>query len=545
MYGRCTDEALYFKNGYYWNWNDSKITENSYRQFIANLQITGGNYDSQTAALSFSLPLPNRCLNQKVCRGELSFRCLEGYRGFLCAGCDVGFQRIGFTCIPCPNKITIIITISSVTALVLGLTTAIVFRVNRAQSTQSPLLDSILSNGKICINFFYINSKLLKALSFVNWPGIITDISKYVSVISFDPISMIAMQCSIGKFDMFARFKFFMFSNVIVSGVTLVGLVVIQFSLGLQKTKHLAKEALICSLRKSLIGVASMTLFLLYPSTASAVFGILPFACKRYYLTQNGDASADYFLEDPSIRCFTDIHMKHVTISYISLIYVFGMPILVPLILYFTKNRDGKNMGDQRQAFRIRHQLQAMLRDLSASPNESQSGMSIGSPVTILNEQRHLSDLKSISGPITYASTQKPVSFKEDVRNGLCFYHANYKDMFFFWESVEMLRKVLLSSVTVSIGGSSRTSICLLVMFSGIFSVLHAQFKPIKRTTEHILQLLALFAIFSNLIIGLSMRLSSEMDDSTSKQESLALTVIILACNGWIIIAGITLTIGT
>ena len=582
-YGKCISEALYFKSGYYWNWNNSQVSENYYQQFINNLKITDGEYDPQAAALRFSLPLPNPCPNPAAClalNGSLSFRCLVGYQGFLCAGCERGYQKTGFICNPCPGKTTRIIVICVVAVLTFCLGAAIVLTVTRPSDKNSGYLDVILSNGKICINFFYITSKLYKALSFVQWPNIIKDVSKYVNIVSFDPISVMAVECFAGEFDVYSKFKVYMVTNATVIAVSLLVISLLQMCLYRKIKQHTYSTVQVSAARKSLIGVISMVIFLLYPSTASSVFGVLPLACKKYYLTQNKELSADYFLENPSIRCFTNIHDKSLALGYLSLVYVLGVPIVIPLVLYFTANRKKNNNSSAMNQKEYKGQLQVDVLELQEISSESFS--SVRRPVKLrqdnLDHHSQGRDLAafsdkdklrmrdtannklsiSTSGQLmnnnasqslrgnagTSSDVQQAVSLRKDIYDGLCFYYANYKDAFFFWESVEMLRKVLLSSVTVFIGGSSRTSVALLVMFSGLFAVLHAQFKPIKRKIEHALQLLALFAIFCNLVIGLSIKLPSEMEESTTKRDSLALTVALLICNGWIIISGITLTLG-
>ena len=368
------------------------------------------------------------------------------------------------------------------------------------------------------------------------------------------------MQCSVGKFDIYSKFKYFMVANLAMVILTVVLLGTIQVLLTFHRCRNFFNSHSLSSVRKSLIGLASMVLFLIYPSTSSAVFGILPMACKQFYLTQDKSVSVDYFLDGPSIRCFTKLHHEHINIGYLSLFYVLGVPVVIPLMLYLTSEKQKNDFilkrylkglkqqesmsGATRQGTELNTSCEEQpgSTNISALSGTSYSGRKEAKDSWL--SQYNVDQPEKLNSSSTISDTHPQISLGKDVRDGLCFYSSNYKDLFFFWESVEMLRKVLLTSVTVFIGGSSRTSVALLVMFSGLFAVLHAQFKPIKRTTEHYLQLLALFSIFANFIIGLSMRLPSEMDDNTSQQESVALTIILLMCNGWIIIAGVGLTFG-
>ena len=82
------------------------------------------------------------------------------------------------------------------------------------------------------------------------------------------------------------------------------------------------------------------------------------------------------------------------------------------------------------------------------------------------------------------------------------FLHENYKPSYWYWEVIEMYRKLLLTSVLPMFASQNRVVLCIGIIFSSFFSVLHAYIKPIKDSFEHCLQLSSLSVIPANFCIG-------------------------------------------
>ena len=214
-----------------------------------------------------------------------------------------------------------------------------------------------------------------------------------------------------------------------------------------------------------------------------------------------------YFMEDPTAKCFTKQHHNMIVFAYISLVYVIGVPILIPFLIWRARAALNAPIDESHVSNEDEH-----------SKSSESNSSSVMTPASI-NIKSNLID--SANGSIA-----------EDLKDGLYFYYGNYRKKYFFWESIEMMRKVLLTTVAVFIGGSSLTALCLLIILSGMFAVSHAHFQPIANRTEHYLQLISLFAIFSNLIIGTSMSSTSSTESSGEKDlNTLLLTVILMVCN--------------
>ena len=75
--------------------------------------------------------------------------------------------------------------------------------------------------------------------------------------------------------------------------------------------------------------------------------------------------------------------------------------------------------------------------------------------------------------------------------------HENYSPSCWFWEGIEMARKVILSAVFV--GSESRTPVGIAAMISGVFGMLRGRFRPISDRFEDYLQMTSLLVTSFNL----------------------------------------------
>ena len=69
------------------------------------------------------------------------------------------------------------------------------------------------------------------------------------------------------------------------------------------------------------------------------------------------------------------------------------------------------------------------------------------------------------------------------------FFYENYKPCYWYWEVIEMYRKLLLTSVLPILTSESRIFLGLSIMISNFFAFLLAHTKPIKDGFENNLQL--------------------------------------------------------
>ena len=186
-----------------------------------------------------------------------------------------------------------------------------------------------------------------------------------------------------------------------------------------------------------------------------------------------------YYLKmDYSLKCFDKAYNKYVTAAYVGSIYPVLFPPFIVVVLYFFFYRpEIKNRA--------------------------------------LNPQ--------------------PMRF--EIVEGMRFIYENYNERCWYWEIVETIRKLILTSCLSLIGAEGRTYIGMAAMASGFYAVAHAQARPIPDKFEHLLQLSSLVATFFNLSVGVLLRIPSEMVNYSIEKDkdSVGVTVLLVTANVMVI----------
>ena len=439
-------------------------------------------------------PNANRCLNLNACKVyNFTTKCVNNHKGFLCADCMKGYYNKGQICYVCPDKNKTVedisITVLLFVVLLVMVSCMVLIKANKDE------LNMLLSNAKICFNYFYFTSKMYGIMTFIDWPKEMLKFINLLKWFEFNPLVLPSVSCWLANFTLYDSYTFFLCINGFILTVSICGLVALRLSLWLGA---MMKEKM-RRCRKSLVAVTSISIFFLYPPTSVSIVQLLPVACKAYYLSFPDKVEVFYFMQDPAMKCFTSSHKKVLIPVYVSLIYVFGIPLGIPIVIGYLRRKLHKEGKVQ----------------LSIKEDQGQD--------FIKENSNHIPDVED--------RVRENLSLAEDIYNGLEFFYGNYKERYFFWESLEMVKKMFLASIVVFIGETSYTSFALLIMFSGVFSVLHAHFQPIASTMEHFLQLLCLTALHSHLLLGLSMKMESSWIISDKKQDIEALQVSLMICN--------------
>ena len=182
-----------------------------------------------------------------------------------------------------------------------------------------------------------------------------------------------------------------------------------------------------------------------------------------------------YYLKmDYSLKCFDKAYNKYVTAAYVGSIYPVLFPLSIVVVLYF------------------------------------------------LYYRRHIKN-----------SALNPQPKRFEIVEGIRFIYENYNERCWYWEIVETIRKLILTSCLSLIGAEGRTYIGMAAMASGIYSVAHAQARPIPDKFEHLLPLASQVATFFNLSVGVLLRIPSEMINYSieNDKDSVGVTVLLVTAN--------------
>ena len=103
------------------------------------------------------------------------------------------------------------------------------------------------------------------------------------------------------------------------------------------------------------------------------------------------------------------------------------------------------------------------------------------------------------------------LNFKSrEVLTGLRFLFENYSEQTWYWELVETIRKVVLTSGLILVGSESRAYVGLACVISGLYGMFFAYKRPVMDPFEEKLMLSSLGVTFVNLGIGAVSRIPKE-----------------------------------
>ena len=440
-------------------------------------------------------PQANRCLNLKACKMyNFTTECVDGHKGFLCADCVKGYYNDGNVCYVCPGKKKTIVNIT-ITIVVLLLLLLMVISLVLVKAKKDEL-NRLLSNAKIWINYFYFSSKMYDVMTYMHWSKVMANFIYLLKWLELNPMVLLSVTCWINKFNLYEIYITFLSINGFIILVTTIAILTLKLT---HLYGKIGKEDM-TKYRKSIMAIASLLIFFLYAPTSISIVQLLPVACKTYYLSFPEKGEVFHFMRDSSQKCFTASHIKVLNYVYVSLIYVFGIPLAVPVLIWYLRRKFYKEAG-------------VCLVKMTDSTEEC-----------LQEDGGHIPEVEDKAHDNT--------SILKDIYDGLEFFHGNYKYRFFFWESLEMTKKLFLASVAVFIGETGYTTLALLIMFSGVFAVLHAQFKPIASRVEHYTQLLCLSALHIQLLLGLSMKIVAGLNITAEiEQDTNALEWSLMICN--------------
>ena len=495
-YGSCKNEILTFTDGYFVTWDSINSSVSLYMKFMENIKTLDNGYDSKYSNMIGRFPQAHRCLNLEACKIQnLTTKCVAGHKGFLCADCLTGYYRNGQLCSICPGRketfTHISVTVVSLILLVIMVISLVLVKSNKNE------LERILSKVKICINYFYFSSKMYDIMTFIDWPKEMKKFIDFLKWLELNPYVLLSITCWLTRFSLYDSYILFLSVNGGIVLMVVMTVIILRFSSFLEMigSEQIKRH------RKCVIAVASISIFFLYIPTSISIVQLLPVACKGYYLSFPDKVEVFYFMQDPAMKCFTAHHNNFLLFVYVSLIYVFGIPVAIPVVIWYLRRKFAK---------------QAKICLVKMQGNSTSCSQHIMA----------ISEVPDVEDKIG-----ENLSVAKDIYDGLQFFYANYKKKYFFWESIEMTKKMFLASVAVFIGEESYTAFALLIMFSGVFAVVHAHFQPIANTVEHFLQLVCLSALHIHLLLGLSMKMESSWLTSDVEQDIFAVSISLMICN--------------
>ena len=481
---KCENDYITLKPGYWWKWyNDSvKVLYNNY---TLNLRSSNPSFASNRVEYPFPLPMPHECPRKESCLGGLNSKCEQGYEGPLCEVCSHGYYKHLQTCKKCPTKAWMAgqLTITFVLLLLLVVVVVWTSIKKNKENRERALVDIILARLKIVIGFYQVTFGILNAFAFIKWPDSLAAIAKYSKMLQLNVLQIAPIHCLFPQLKVDAFESLFAILAMNAAAVAVAGTSYgIKRLLMISKSRQLENDAeakQISKAKELIYRNLFFFLFVTYLSTCSKTANVLPLACREICYEDNGKDCFKYLKADFTIECHSRRYKRLVSVAYFAIAYFVFLPLASYLFLW----------KPSRQA--------------KASENDSRQKQTFG----------------------------------KELAAGIKFLSENYTARSWYWEFVETVRKVILTSGLILVGGESRAYVGLACVISGLYGMLLAYVRPVEDPFENKLMLTSLAVTFVSLGIGAVSKIPKENVPASIDPyvDSVMFDMLVIAANTLVI----------
>ena len=461
-----------------------------YKAFKRNLDIMDDTYDKRTMHFNCEMPLPIKCPLRRSCVGGKQPKCSAGYIGVLCAVCKGGYSRQFNQCAKCGEKywaaIQSIVFIAS-----FALCSVIIqqsgdidnYARESARSCQTNVqrtfADILLSSLKILIGFYQVLISIIHALAHVNWPENLRIAINILHYIQFQIIDFPSLRCVNSEWSITAIGEFWIIIVILITVPLLsvsyycIKSLYIHFRWLSQSEANKRRHK--CG--RNCIRCVSLFLFLTYTLTSTKIIQILPVSCHSFCTAKRDGTcvhSMSFLRSDYSIPCPT-INEHEITLAaaYVSL----SIPIGLPILLYFLLRWYAPRPQERTQI-----QYTCIIRNYT----QDEDGCS----------NPYNPNFSAINGDPNFGDSAISM-----MASALKFTHENYHSRCWYWEVIEMIRKLLMTIGAVLFVGHTKIGLTCTLILAMAFTILHAIYKPFKSKFESGAQFLSLILIPMNLVV--------------------------------------------
>ena len=325
-------------------------------------------------------------------------------------------------------------------------------------------VDIVLGRLKIVIGFYQVTFGLLEAFAYIEWPDSLALIGTYSQALHLNVFQIAPVHCLFPelKIDAFGDLFSILTLNALVIILSICVYGIRKLYLRLRSTLDDQQKALKMSQTKEFIyRNAFFILYVTYLSTCSKTAAVLPLACRTLCSDDEKDDCTRYLKADFGINCDSSRYNRLVIVGYVAVGYVLFLPAASFLTLLLSQRRS----------------LQTIRND------DEGAGESCDDD----NEAK-----------------------RAELLTGLRFLFENYRPSAWYWELVDTVRKVILTSGLILIGSESRSYAGIASIMSGIYAIAFAVKKPVVDPFENRLMLTSLVVTFVNLGIGAVSKIPSE-----------------------------------
>ena len=487
----CADDYVTLKPGYWWKWRNisHKLLYENYTRNLLNITPVYGMSSSRNDVIieyPYDLPIPHKCPRNESCKGGRDSTCDTGYKGPLCAVCSPGYYKQFQTCKKCPTKKWMVGQLS-IGGAVITIIIALVVWTSKKKSKDASgrsWVDIILARLKIGIGFYQVTFGILEAFTFIKWPNSLALIGKYSEILQLNVIQIAPIHCLFPKLELDAFGSLFAIL-VINAAFIIISLVIygirkiFLMRSGLDEVDIATKTS---QAKELIYRNLFFVLYVTYLSTCSKTANVLPLACRKLCDDENVKDCPKFLKVDYNVQCQGPRYDRLVKVAYCAVIYIILLPTTSMIVLW-------------------------KKRRVLGAYSEAETDASIA------QEQR------------------------KEVLTGLRFLFENYNSQSWYWEFVETVRKLVLTSGFILVGGESRAYIGLACVLSGLYGMFFAYVSPIKDKFENRLMLISLAVTFVNLGIGAVSKIPKENIPASIDPyvDSIGFNVLVIGANSLVV----------
>ena len=342
------------------------------------------------------------------------------------------------------------------------------------------LLDTFLSKLKILIGFYQVTHGLLGVFSYISWPDPLKGVAKYSEVLQLNLLHIAPAHCLFPELRVNAFGDLFVILSINATAIGASGVfygIRKRIILQNKSLEDEEKPAKISEMKEVVYKNVFFVLYVTYLSTFSKTASVLQLACRKVCRDKNEELCNEYLKADYSLKCQGSTYNHQLIVAYISTAYILTLPVASFIALW-------------------RHRR-------AIPTKEDGDGLGVGTELV----------------------------------EGLRFLFGNYKPHTWYWELIEMSRKVILTSGLILVGHESRSYIGLAWVVAGVYGIHFSWMKPIQDPFENRLMTTSLSVTVVNLGIGAVSKIPAEnISDTVDKDmDALTMKILILGANTLVI----------
>lgn len=328
-------------------------------------------------------------------------------------------------------------------------------------------MDVIISRIKIVLGFYQVIGEFFASLHDVNWAGALHVIGEAISYVELTILRVIVRpQCYSSNFEINPKLEFIIGTSLPVVIITVAVIYYLTSKCCIYRkkrspTNHFSRESHLLKIKMKLYTLVLVLLFITYPPICSAVFQLYPRACKSFCLDHNSRYCIQRLRSDFDIDC-EELHIYHYFAYFATVFYIITFPLTLLILLRRHCHNKAKLCND---------------RNVSSVMNEESTA----------DEQT----------PLLHDEPETP-----SIPVWLNFLCENYKSQFWYWEIVELSRKVTQTVLITLLGWEDKLTVLFTIGTSVLFLTMHARFWPMKDLFDQRLQMFSLTAIFINVVVA-------------------------------------------